>query len=278
VRAEEIRAGFVQTEPTFGDVEGNLERARRHVESAPDFDVLVLPELFATGYVFRDREEALSFAEPRDGPTVRALRSWAAARGGWIAAGFPERRGRKVYNSAVLAGPEGAARFYRKIHLFDRETEIFDPGDRPFEAWTVPTRAGSVRVGTMICFDWIFPESARSLALAGAEVILHPSNLVKPYCQDAMVTRCLENGIYAVTANRAGRDDRGDLRLEFTGRSQITGSRGQILVRAATEGESTVVERLVLAAARDKRITERNDLLADRRPDQYRDRGRSTRT
>lgn len=270
MKAERVRAGFVQTEPRFGEVEVNRERAARHVASAPDFDLLVLPELFPTGYLFRDREELFSYAEPRDGPTVRAMKDWAAARGGWIAGGFAERRGRKVYNTAVVAGPEGAARFYRKIHLFDEEKEIFDPGDRPFEAWTLATRSGTVRVGMMICFDWAFPEAARSLVLAGAEVILHPSNLVKPFCQDAMVTRCVENGVYAVTANRAGGDDRGDRRLDFTGRSQITGPRGQILVRAATVGESTVVETLELAVARDKRITDRNDLVADRRPEHYR--------
>jgi predicted amidohydrolase len=131
--------------------------------------------------------------------------------------------------------------------------------------------AGTVRVGLMICFDWIFPESMRSLVLDGAEVVLHPSNLVKPWCQDAMVTRCLENGAFAVTANRVGQDDRGDgLRLRFTGRSQITAPRGGIVARAAEDGECVRVETIDLADARDKRVTGVNDLLADRRPDAYR--------
>ena len=80
--------------------------------------------------------------------------------------------------------------------------------------------------------DWVNPESARSLALQGAEVLLHPSNHVMPHCQEAMRTRCLENRVWAVTANRTAEDDRGDLRLEFTGQSQIVGPRGEVVSRA----------------------------------------------
>jgi predicted amidohydrolase len=270
MNAEMVRAGFVQTVPRFGDPEGNLRRARGAVMEAPPFDVLVLPELFASGYVFRDRAELESFAEPVDGATVRAVTDWARERHGWIVAGFPERAGARVFNSAVLAGPDGTVHVYRKVHLFDRETTMFDPGDRPFETWDVDTGAGRVRVGAMVCFDWVFPEAARSLALQGAELIVHPSNLVTQYCQDAMKTRCLENGVYAVTANRAGEDDRGDARLRFTGRSQITGPRGQMIRRASRGGTSVAVEELDLGAARDKHITPRNDVLADRRPESYR--------
>lgn len=276
--APSIVAAFVQTRPSFGERAANLDRAlslardgARAAERPPD--VLVFPELFSTGYLFRDRDETRSFAEPADGGTVAALATLAAELGAWVAGGFAERDGNRVYNSAALVGPRGETRFYRKIHLFDRERETFDAGDLPFEAWSIETRSGSARVGLLICFDWFFPESMRSLALAGAEVALHPSNLVMPWCQEAMKTRCLENRVYAVTANRVGGDRRDDsLRLAFTGRSQITGTRGEILASAAGDEESFRAVLLDLSCARSKELG-RNDLFRDRRPDLYRQTG-----
>jgi predicted amidohydrolase len=269
VIAGAVRAGFVQTEPRFGDVSGNLERAERLVRGAPDFDVLVLPELFSTGYCFRDGEEVRAMAEDDRGPTVAALLRWAAARGGWVVGGFAERDGQSLFNSAAAAGPDGTVHVYRKVHLFDRETLLFDPGDHPLRAVELATSSGRIRAGIMICFDWRFPEAARSLALDGAEILLHPSNLVLDVCPEAMITRSLENGVFAVTANRVGADERGELAVRFTGRSQITGPRGELLARAPRHGEEVRVEPLDLALARDKRINEHNDLLRDRRPDRY---------
>ncbi|MFN8178163.1 MAG: nitrilase-related carbon-nitrogen hydrolase [bacterium] len=270
-----LRVGFAQTRPAFGDVTGNLAGAAQLVERAPDFDVLVLPELFATGYLFLDRAEAERVAEGTDGPTAALLRELAARRRAWIVGGFAERADGRLFNSAALAGPDGALLVYRKVHLFDRETEVFDPGDRPFRAWTLEHGGRRVRVGVMICFDWLFPEAARCLAVDGAELLLHPSNLVLPFCQDAMRTRCLENRVFAITANRCGDDVRAsdDVRraekLHFTGASQITGPRGQVIARAEEDGECVSVVEIDLAAARDKQVTPRNDLLGSRRPAAY---------
>lgn len=264
-----VRIGFAQTRPVFGQRAANLEAAARLVDAAVAFDVLVLPELFSTGYLFLSREEVDAAGEDTGGPTVTFLRDTARRRGAWLCGGFAERAGRALYNAAALAGPGGELHVYRKVHLFDRETEVFDPGDRPFHA--IPVRAGGVdfRAGMMICFDWLFPEAARCLALDGADVLLHPSNLVLPFCQDAMSTRCLENRVFAVTANRSGEDVRGAERLAFTGSSQITGPRGDILVRAASAGECVEVVTIDPLRARDKRVTARNDLLGSRRPDVY---------
>ncbi|GJM44174.1 MAG: apolipoprotein N-acyltransferase [Gemmatimonadota bacterium] len=268
-KQNELRVGFAQTCPEFGDVPGNLERGRALLDSAPAFDVLVLPELFATGYVFRDRAELQSLAEDATGPTLQFLRENARERSAWLAGGFAERDGARVFNSAALVGPEGQVHIYRKIHRFDRETEVFDPGDGPFQCHELAIREVRVRVGMLICFDWFFPESARCLALAGADVLLHPSNLVMSHCQRAMVTRCLENGVFAVTANRVGSDDRGDVAATFTGASQITGPGGAILESAPATGECVRVTTIDVEDARKKRISPRNDRLADRRPEHY---------
>jgi predicted amidohydrolase len=115
-------------------------------------------------------------------------------------AGLAERRGDRLYNAAVYLGPEGVRAVYRKVYLFDREQESFDPGDEPFRVH----RLGQARLGILVCFDWMFPEAARSLALQGADILVHPANLVLPHGPSAMLTRALENGVFTATANRVG--------------------------------------------------------------------------
>jgi predicted amidohydrolase len=119
----------------------------------------------------------------------------------------------------------------------------------------------------MICFDWRFPEVARVLALGGADVIAHPSNLVHPYCQDAMITRAIENRVFIATANRFGEERVGDVTVRFTGRSQIVSPRGERLVTMGSDEEGVRVATVEPEEARDKRVTARNDLFADRRVD-----------
>src|SRR5688572_14391403 len=190
----------LQTAPVFGKPEQNFE-AVRHAVGALRCDLLVLPELFATGYAFRDAAEARSLAEPfPGGPTTRLLEDLIASTGGAVVGGLLEQEGPRLYNAAAVACAGQARLCYRKVHLFGFEREVFEPGPGPFPVFE---HAG-LKVGVMICFDWRFPEAARTLALAGADVLAHPSNLVLPHCQAAMVTRSLENVVYAVTANRVG--------------------------------------------------------------------------
>jgi len=254
----------LQLRPRFGAVEENLAAAESALQSTRDA-VVVLPELFTTGYVFVSRREAESLAEPADGPSIRRFQELARRNRLVLCVGFAERDGRHVYNSAATVGPAGTVAVYRKAHLFDREKLVFDVARPRFDV--VGSRT---RFGVMICFDWIFPEVCRSLALAGAQVVLHPSNLVMPYCQNAMTTRCIENRIFAITCNRVGIENRGGTRLRFTGQSQIVDPRGTVLARAGENEERLVLVDIDPAQATDKRITSRNDLFADRRPEQYR--------
>jgi len=216
----------LQTEPRFGDVAGNLDQVEAMLEGRRA-DLLVLPELFASGYSFRDRQEAESLAEPMvGGPTTERLCNWSRATGGMIVAGFPERDGERVFNAAAIVAAGERVACYRKVHLFGFEREVFDAGDRPF---AVHEHAG-LRVGTMICFDWMYPEAARTLALRGADVIAHPSNLVLPgWCQRAMLVRAQENGVYTVTANRCGSEHR-------TPRPELAVHGGQSHRRAGRRG------------------------------------------
>jgi predicted amidohydrolase len=129
---------------------------------------------------------------------------------------------------------------------------------------------GKARIGIMVCFDWFFPEAARSLALAGAEIICHPANLVLPYCPDAMVTRCLENRVFAITANRTGSEMRGGKkRLIYIGRSEVVDPGGRILFRAPRNREALRILEIDPREARDKALNRYNHLLRDRRADLY---------
>lgn len=258
---------LLQTAPVFGEVEQNLDAVERELEGL-HADLLVLPEFFATGYSFRDREEARAYAEPFDGGrTTERLCAWSRATGGVIVAGYPERSGDAVYNAAAVVAAGEPLASYRKVHLFGFEPECFDPGDRPF---SVVEHAG-LRVGTMICFDWIYPEAARALALAGADVIAHPSNLVLPgWCQRAMEIRALENRVFAVTANRYGTEARSPRpRLPFTGASQIVSPEGRVLTSAEPEGMARLDVTVEMSKARSKRIPSGNDVFAERRPEMY---------
>ena len=121
----------------------------------------------------------------------------------------------------------------------------------------------------MICFDWVFPEVARTLALQGADLLCHPANLVLTFCQKAMLTRCLENSVFAVTANRTGIEIRPRGKLAFTGQSQITGPQGKVIVRSNSESQELILCEIDIESARDKSITDNNDLFIDRRPEYY---------
>lgn len=258
-----IAAAFLQHAPLFGDVAGNLAVMEALL---PEADLIVLPELAATGYDFVDRAEALALAEPfGEGPCAAACLRWAKERRCTVVMGYAERVGERAYNSALTAAPDGALTNYRKIHLYSRENDLFEPGDAP--APVIDTPAG--RIGVMICFDWFFPETARSLALRGAQIIAHPSNLVMPYCQRAMFARSVENRVYMITANRIGAEERAGRRLVFTGGSQILSPTGETLASAPVDAVHTATAMIEPERADDKALNPYNDLIECRRPDLY---------
>lgn len=257
-----IRIGYVQMEPLLGDCAANRARIEACLRSAPEADLLVLPELASSGYNFATREAAWEASEPIDGPLVELLSKLARERGTSYAAGLAERAGPELMNSAVVVSPRGLAGVYRKAHLFWKERELFAPGDSGFPVFDL----GGFRLGVLICFDWRFPEAWRALGLGGADVVAHPSNLVIPgHAQRALPIHALIHRYFTVTANRIG-EERG---LGFTGRSIICDPRGEILAEAPVDRPETRVVEVDLALARDKAITPLNDILGDRRPDLY---------
>ena len=262
---------LLQYDPHYLNVQENLDRVEALLEDI-DADLVVLPELFATGYFFKSRDGLEQVVEPvPEGPTTRRLETWARTSGATFVAGLAERAGGRFYNSAVVVAPEGYVGTYRKVHLFYEEKLYFTPGDLGFPVFDVRDRAGAAyRLGVMICFDWYFPEAARSLALGGADVVAHPSNLVRKDCPRAMPIRALENHVFTATANRIGRESNGEETLTFVGQSLICDPKGEVLAQAGRAETAWVTAAIDPTAARDRQITAHNHLLGDRRPAAYR--------
>ena len=266
-----MRISALQYAPAYLDVERNLSRVQA-LTSDLATDLLVLPELFATGYFFRSEDDLASVAEEiPNGHTSQWLRALAAERNATVVAGLPERRGNRIYNSAVLVRPDSSYAVYRKTHLFYEEKTLFTPGDAGFKVHRTTSADGvEYGVGMMICFDWYYPEAARSLALAGADVIAHPSNLVRKDCPRAMPIRALENHVFTVTSNRTGSESNGREELTFIGQSLLCDPDGEVIAAADRDEETVLTVDVDLEYARDRQITPHNDLLRDRRPHLYR--------
>jgi predicted amidohydrolase len=260
-----MKVGYYQFSPEFGRIEKNVEKALSAIKKLRA-DLVVLPELFNTGYLFTSKSEVAGLAEKVPGGfTTDALVNAAREESACIVAGVAEKGPQDFYNTAVLVSPGGYIGKYRKAHLFFEERKWFQPGNSKFQVFDL----GVAKIGIMICWDWIFPEAMRSLALKGADIICHPSNLVLSYCTDAMVTRSLENGVYAVTASRTGTERRKGKEMSFTGLSQIIDPRGNVLARGSKNREEAKSVKIDPTIARDKSYTKYNDIFKDRRPDMY---------
>jgi len=260
-----MRAGFVQTKQVYGRKKDNIEQALELIKDIKA-DILVLPELFSTGYLFPSKKEAARYAESvPEGKTVRMFKSLAKKNKCSYVFGIVENKSGKTYNSAVYVTPKGKVNVYRKVHLFYKEPQIFAKGNIKFK----PYPFYEYKIGVMICFDYIFPEACRALALQGADLICHPSNLVLDYCQKAMQTRSLENRIFTITANRVGSDSNAGETLKFTGKSQITDPEGNVLLRAGATKPVVRHREIDLKKASDKNPTEFNHLFGDRRTEFY---------
>ncbi len=258
-----MKVAVVQTNPVFGAVEENVRNAIALMETV-EAEVYVLPELFNTGYNFVDRAEVERLSEQTSGFTFDLMSAFVRRNSCYVVYGFAEKSS-ALYNSALLVGPYGMMGLYRKVHLYNRENLFFTPGDLGFPVFSLPIG----RIGIMICFDWMYPESARSLALKGAQLIAHPSNLVLPNCPDGMVTRCLENRVFSATADRVGAETRGGVTFTYIGTSEIVGPDGTVLQRLGRTDSSVAVAELDLPEASNKRLNPHNDLFAGRRVKQY---------
>jgi len=259
-----MKIGYIQTSPIFGEITQNFEQVENLVSNSKA-DLIVLPELFATGYTFISKEEAESMAENIEGKTADFLMGIAKRTGAVVVGGFVEKDGNQVFNSSMIVSDSEVLGTYRKLHLYYKEKQWFSSGNKPLEIYKVK----DAKVGIMVCFDWFFPETIRSLTLLGAEIIAHPANLVLPYCQRAMITRCLINRVFAVTSNRIGNEARGEDKFTFTGGSQITSYNGDVLSSAPKDEVHIEFVEIDVEKARDKNLNKYNNVIKDRRTEFY---------
>lgn len=266
-----MKVGYLQFKPELLKPEANSEKVKNIVNDFKgDFDLLVMPELANSGYLFNDISEALNSAEtPGEGIFTKTIIDIANKRNAYIVCGINEKEGDKLYNSAILVSPDGKINVYRKTHLFLEEKLWFSPGNTGLKVFQISGSFGSVNIGMMICFDWIFPEAARTLALKGAQIIAHPSNLVLSYCQQAMFTRAVENRVFTITANRTGTEKNGGKELFFTGKSVIVDTKGNYLSEAGQSDEMISVVEIDPSDALDKNVTKMNNIFTDRRTEFY---------
>jgi len=247
--------------------------------------LVCLPELFRTPY-FCQREDAALFdlAEPVPGPTTIAIAAAARRHGVVVVASLFERRAPGIaHNTAAVIDADGSlAGLYRKMHIPDDpgfyEKYYFTPGDLGFRP--VDTRVG--RIGVLVCWDQWFPEAARLMALAGAEVILYPTAIgwhpaekqTEGEAQrDAWRTvqrgHAIANGVYVAAVNRVGleRPDPSAPGLEFWGTSFCCDPQGVLLAEAGTQGEEVLV--VEINRARLEEVRRNWPFLRDRRIDAY---------
>lgn len=255
--------GYIQFEPVLGRLKDTIDRLDRLLSDAANADLIVLPELCNSGYNFESAEMAWETSEEIGNSIfIKYLEDKCSEYNLFIASGFNERDDKFLFNSAILVGPNGYVGKYRKLHLFMNEKDYFMPGDMGLPVFEI----GLCRIGLLVCFDWIFPEAWRILALRGADVICHPSNLVlRGFAQKAIPVHALINHVFVVTCNRIGFE--GD--LKFTGLSLIASPEGVVLREASDSNTEIGIVKINLDLARNKMITPRNQIFEDRRPEEY---------
>ncbi|MGP5441927.1 nitrilase family protein [Pseudomonas helleri] len=274
-----VRVAVVQFDPQVGiqhsqaNLEHSLELAREAAINGAN--LIVLPELANTGYLFGTRQEAFLHAELiPEGPSMQAWLDFARKHQVYLAAGLAERDGVQLFDSAVLVGPGGFIGKYRKAHLWNREKLWFTPGNLGFPVFDTPIG----RIGLLICWDIWFPEVPRLLSLQGADIICSLNNWIwtpPPLFDDSgkcmasylTMTAAHANNVFIAAANRIG-EEQGE---RYLGCSLITGTNGWPIGKVASADEQTILYADIdLTSARSAPIwNSLNDLHRDRRVDVY---------
>jgi predicted amidohydrolase len=270
-RVSPARVAVVQFEPQVGleNLKANATAVEQRLNAAGESgaNLVVLPELATTGYVFETREEAFAHSETiPDGPSLQLFERLAAQHGMYVVGCIVERDGERLYDTAVLVGPDGYVGRYRKTHLWNTEKLWFTPGDEGFKVFD--TRIG--RIGLLVCWDIWFPETARIVSQMGADIICIPTGWVwtPPPLYDASgvcmaahltITAAHVNNVFIATADRTGQE-RG---AGFMGNSLIASTNGWPIDRIAGPDEDTIATRTAPI------WNQLNDLHRDRRTDLY---------
>lgn len=274
-----VTIGLIQS-AVSADVVLNLEKTERAIRqaAAKGARLVCLQELFRTPYFpqFKKRN-ASRYAEAIPGPTTKALARLASELKIYLIVPLYEKsKAEKFYNSAVVINPRGAIQpTYRKVHLphdpLFYEKNYFTPSRDGYRVYK--SEFGNFAV--LICYDQWFPEAARAVALAGAEIIFYPTAIgtIRGYraaegdwhaaWETIQRAHAIANSVYVCAVNRVGREGR----LKFWGQSFVCTPFGKILARAGQDRDQVIVKKIDLSQSR--RIRADWGFFANRRPDTY---------
>ena len=260
-----------QLAPTVGDDAANMAAIDRAIDEALSLgaDLIVLPELCTSGYVFESEVEVAAAALSIDSPVFDEWRAKLTGSGAVLVAGLPLKDAHEIFNAAVMLDESRVLTVYRKVHLWNDEKSWFVAGSEAPPV--VDTRHG--RIGILVCYDLEFPEMARGLLLAGAEVIAVPTNWPlgntpdqeRPAELHDAMTSARHSHLILAACDRCG-SERG---VTFTGGSAIIGADGWIKAERPERDAGVITADVDVTTARDKTVSSRNHTLDDRRPDVY---------
>ena len=260
----------VQMCPALNDWESNVQSMCRFIAEAAsqktNLDLIVFPELATSGYECTQAEFAAQAEPLAEAQSIRRIGQTAKQYRVNVVYGFPEQdpvQQNILYNSAVFINRSGAAQgYYRKVHLFGGEKDLFQPGaDFPV------IEADFGKVGLLICWDTAFPEAARTYALKGAQLLVISSNWEAPYAADwdlAVSARAFDNVLPVAAANRVGMERT----LCFFGHSKIVDPLGQ-QIAALNTGQTGLVTAEIDLTASERLRAQYYTLLQDRKPALY---------
>jgi len=269
---KKVKIAGLQMDPKILEKERNLARCLELIEltAKEGARLIVLPECALTGYCFSSLEEALPVAEPILGSSTEKLVAACRGLNVYVIVGLLEKDGDKCYNTAVLLGPHGLVGKHRKLHLPYMGVDRFlNPGDLPLTVYD--TEVGKIGMG--ICYDLMFAEHSRVLALQGADLLVFPASwpqFGKVLSDYIVPTRAIENHVFCVAVNRVG-TERG---TQFLGRSKIAHWFGRALAEGKPNEEDILYADIEPAEARQRRFVivsgeHEVDFINDRRPEFY---------
>lgn len=227
-----MKVSCYQFDIKYKDIQFNLEKVSSKIPTI-NSDLIVLPELFTTGYYFDKKSDLIKFSEEiPNGETTQKLITIAKQFNKFIVGGISEIENENLYNTTVIIGPEGLIGKHRKVHLPKDEKHIFSKGQN-FDTYSI----NKVKIGIIQCFDSWFPEASRILMLKGANIFINPANFGGPWSLDIIKARSIENKVYSILCNRIGSENiKGEI-AKFRGKSMIVNYTGDVLAQAGKKEE-----------------------------------------
>ncbi len=259
-----LKLAQIQFAPQLGGLQNNLNKVERLIGEAESADFIILPELANSGYNFSERKHAMALASTVErSDFVEMLREKSRMQNQYIVSGFHEKEGRELFNTSLFISPNGEIGKYRKIHLFMNEKQIFSKGNLGLPIF----QTDDFTMGMLICFDYLFPEIWRIMALKEVEFIAHPSNLVTDKAFKVVPAQAAVNRFFIFTTNRIGTERD----ISFSGKTFAVNPEGDVISEASPDKEEILFTTFKPSLSHNKMITEKNHVLYDRFPNEYRE-------